>query len=167
MRRTRCSSTVTSGLSFWIVWRADSVLGIPTRSVSCRICRCRFDSSTTSSSTIPSRPTPAAARYSPAGEPSPPAPISSTLALSSFACPARPPPPGPTHRPLALGRSPRPRLADLRDEQMPAVPVALRIGEAEGHLHWKPRVLPSSVPAAQAAHLAVPHLLQRPAGEQA
>ena len=55
----------------------------------CRICRCRFDSSTTSMSTMPIVPTPAAARYIAAGEPSPPAPSISTrveqLELSFFA----------------------------------------------------------------------------------
>ena len=60
--RTRCSSTVTSGLRPWMVFFADSVLGTPTRSVEWITCRCRFDSSTTSSSTRPRRPTPAAAR---------------------------------------------------------------------------------------------------------
>ena len=52
--------------------------------------RCRLERSTTSSSTMPSVPTPAAARYSAAGEPSPPAPISSTFASSSFCWPSRP-----------------------------------------------------------------------------
>ena len=41
---------------------ALSTLGMPIRSVECRIWRCRFEVSTTSSSTIPSVPTPAAAR---------------------------------------------------------------------------------------------------------
>ena len=54
--------------------RADSTLGVPTLAVECTICRCKFDSSTTSSSTTPIVPTPAAARYSGAGEPRPPAP---------------------------------------------------------------------------------------------
>ena len=38
----------------------------------------------------PSVPIPAAARYSPAGEPRPPAPISSTRESSSLRCPSRP-----------------------------------------------------------------------------
>ena len=42
--------------------RADSTLLVPTRSSVCRICRCRFERSTTSWSMIPSLPTPAAAR---------------------------------------------------------------------------------------------------------
>ena len=50
---------------------------------------------------------------------------------------------------------------------MPAVPVALGVGEPERHLDRKSRVLPRAVPAAQAAHLPIPHLLQGPAGEQA
>src|SRR6478672_2551204 len=52
------------------------------------ICRCRFDSSTTSNSTMPKVPTPAAARYISAGDPSPPAPTHSTLAFLSRFCPA-------------------------------------------------------------------------------
>ena len=47
------------------------------------IWRCRFDSSTVSNSTMPSVPTPAAARYSSAGLPSPPAPMTSTFAFFS------------------------------------------------------------------------------------
>ena len=45
------------------------------------IWRCRLDSDTMSSSTTPSVPTPAAARYISAGAPSPPAPITSTDGL--------------------------------------------------------------------------------------
>jgi rhodanese-related sulfurtransferase len=40
----------------------ESTLRSPIRSMLCRICRCRFDSSTTSMSMMPSVPTPAAAR---------------------------------------------------------------------------------------------------------
>ena len=65
--------------------------GEPVVAVEWTIWRCRFDSSTTSSSTIPSVPTPAAARYSDAGDPSPPAPISRTRESSSFSCPSSPP----------------------------------------------------------------------------
>ena len=59
------------------------------------------------------------------------------------------------------------RLAHLGDEQVAAVAVALRVGEPERNLDGKSRILPRPVPAAQAAHLAVPHFLKRPAGEQA
>src|SRR5690349_10741677 len=52
--------------------------------------RCRFDSSTTSKSTMPSVPTPAAARYSSAGLPRPPAPMTRTLAFFSRFCPVTP-----------------------------------------------------------------------------
>ena len=54
---------------------ADSSLRRPTSGVPCSTCRCRLLKSTTSKSTRPRRPTPAAARYSAAGEPSPPAPM--------------------------------------------------------------------------------------------
>ena len=59
------------------------------------------------------------------------------------------------------------RLADFGDQQMPAVAVPLRVGQAERHLHRKPSVLPRAIPAAQATHLPVTHLLQRPAREEA
>ena len=67
----RCSITSTSGFRASIVARADAVFGAPTRPVVWITWRCRFDSSTTSSSTSPSVPIPAAARYSAAGEPRP------------------------------------------------------------------------------------------------
>ena len=51
----------------------------PASSVPWMIWRCRLLSSTTSKSTRPMRPTPAAARYMTSGEPSPPAPTASTL----------------------------------------------------------------------------------------
>src|SRR5690606_2136623 len=54
------------------------------------ICRCRLLSSTTSSSASMMLPTPAPARYSAAGAPSPPAPTISTRAASSFSCPSIP-----------------------------------------------------------------------------
>ena len=60
--RSRNGTTSTSGLSASIVRRAESVFGSPSEFVECTIWRCRFVSSTTSASTIPSVPTPAAAR---------------------------------------------------------------------------------------------------------
>ena len=57
-----CSITSTSGLSWLIATFADCDFGIPTRSVLWITWRWRFDSSTTSSSTIPIVPMPAAAR---------------------------------------------------------------------------------------------------------
>src|SRR4029450_9748415 len=59
--------TLTSGLSAVSVFLAESTLRSPMRSMLCRIWRCRFEASTTSMSTIPSVPTPAAARESAAG----------------------------------------------------------------------------------------------------
>src|ERR1051325_7412708 len=44
-RRVWCGMTFTSGLRPAIALRADSTLGSPTRSVACRIWRCRFDAS--------------------------------------------------------------------------------------------------------------------------
>ena len=68
---------------------AESVLCRPTRCSECMICRCRLLSSTTSWSTMPIRPAPAAVRYRAAGEPSPPAPMTSTELASKRACAAR------------------------------------------------------------------------------
>ena len=88
--RTGYLTTFTSGFSALIDSSAESTFGTPTRSVVWITWRCRFDRSTTSSSTIPSVPTPAAARYSAVGEPRPPAPSSSTFASSSFCWPSAP-----------------------------------------------------------------------------
>ena len=66
------------------VLHADRTFVRPTSASVCRICRCRLDLSTTSKSMMPIVPMPAAARYSTIGEPSPPAPITSTLESSSF-----------------------------------------------------------------------------------
>ena len=54
---------------------ALSIFAMPTAAVSWITCRCRLESDTMSSSTMPSVPTPAAARYCSTGAPSPPAPI--------------------------------------------------------------------------------------------
>ena len=70
--------------------RADWAFDRPTSDTPWMIWRCRFDSSTTSKSITPSVPTPAAARYSRAGEPRPPAPTHSTLAFFSRFCPVIP-----------------------------------------------------------------------------
>ena len=68
---TYCVPTIAVGPLFVVLYGSDgakvvmsalSVFFIPMRSVVWRIWRWRFDSSTTSSSTIPSVPTPAAAR---------------------------------------------------------------------------------------------------------
>ncbi len=85
-----CSTTLTSGLSSRMLSRADSALLRPTSDWPWMIWRCRLDSSTTSKSMMPSVPTPAAARYSSAGEPRPPAPTHSTLAFFSRFCPVMP-----------------------------------------------------------------------------
>ena len=60
--RTGYFSTFTSGLISWIEISAESTLGMPTRSFEWATWRWRLDRSTTSLSTIPSVPTPAAAR---------------------------------------------------------------------------------------------------------
>ena len=73
-----------------MVSAAESTFFLPISFVVWITCRCRLDRSTTSASTIPIVPTPAAARYSAAGAPRPPAPIISTFALRSFFCPLTP-----------------------------------------------------------------------------
>src|SRR5213080_2531094 len=55
-------STFTCGLRRWIAAAALSTLGSPISGVPWITCRCRFESATTSSSMMPSAPTPAAAR---------------------------------------------------------------------------------------------------------
>ena len=89
-RRVLYLTTFTSGLMPLMAISAESTFGVPIRSVVWMTWRCRLERSTSSSSTTPSVPTPAAARYSAVGEPSPPAPSSSTFALSSFVWPSSP-----------------------------------------------------------------------------
>ena len=88
--RSPCGTTFTSGFRSAMNFAALSTFGMPTRLVEWITWRCRFDASTTSASTMPRVPTPAAARYSAAGEPRPPAPSSSTLLPRSLACPTSP-----------------------------------------------------------------------------
>src|SRR4029077_2583142 len=83
-------TTSTSGFRLRSVSAADSTLSRPMSSWPCSSWRWRFEASTTSKSTMPTLPTPAAARYIAAGEPSPPAPRRSTLELSSLRWPAPP-----------------------------------------------------------------------------
>ncbi len=87
-KRSSCRFTVTYGLISSTESRADSAFERPMSLCPWMIWRCRFDSSTTSNSTMPSVPTPAAARYINAGDPSPPAPTHSTRAFLSRFCPA-------------------------------------------------------------------------------
>src|SRR5712692_9355536 len=83
-------TTSTSGLRLRRVVAADSTLGRPMSSLPWSSWRWRLEASTVSKSTMPILPTPAAARYIEAGEPSPPAPSRSTLEASSLRCPAPP-----------------------------------------------------------------------------
>src|SRR6186997_3739 len=86
--RVSYPSTCTCGFMSLSRSRADSSFGRPTSFEPCTICRCRFVTSTTSKSTSPIVPTPAAVRYSASGEPSPPAPMSSTRDALSRCCPS-------------------------------------------------------------------------------
>ncbi|SKT88888.1 Uncharacterised protein [Mycobacteroides abscessus subsp. abscessus] len=70
--------------------RALCALDLPISDWPWMIWRCRLDSSTTSNSTMPMVPTPAAARYNSVGDPSPPAPMTSTLAFLRRFCPSTP-----------------------------------------------------------------------------
>ena len=60
--RTGYFSTFTSGLISWIAISAESTFGTPMRSFEWATWRWRLERSTTSLSTMPSVPTPAAAR---------------------------------------------------------------------------------------------------------
>src|SRR6187200_1000895 len=86
--RVSYPSTCTCGFMSLSRSRADSSFGRPTSFEPCTIWRCRFVTSTTSKSTSPIVPTPAAVRYSASGEPSPPAPMSSTRDALSRCCPS-------------------------------------------------------------------------------
>ena len=94
---------------------------------------------------MPTVPTPAAAKYSAAGEPSPPAPRHNTLALQQFE--------------LALG-------PHLGQQQVAVVAVAL-VGR-EGH--WQgpipALVLPAVEPAVHGHHIAIAHFLEGLSGER-
>ena len=61
-RRDWYFTTFTSGLISWIAISAESTFGMPMRSFEWATWRCRLERSTTSLSTMPSVPTPAAAR---------------------------------------------------------------------------------------------------------
>ena len=69
---------------------ADWTFGFPTVEEPWRTWRCKLDSSTTSKSTIPIRPTPAATKYINVGEPKPPVPTHNTLDALSFCWPSIP-----------------------------------------------------------------------------
>ena len=109
--RSRGRSTLTSGLISSTESRADSALGRPMSLWPWMIWRCRLDSSTMSNSTMPSVPTPAAARYSSAGEPRPPAP---------------------THEHLGVLQPLLPGHRDVRDDQVAAVAAHLVDGQRLG-----------------------------------
>ena len=93
---------------------------------------------------MPSVPTPAAARYSAAGEPRPPAPSSRTLLSSSLAWPSTP---------------------DLGQQQVALVAVALVGGERDGHLPGAALVLPLAEAAGHRHDVGVAELLQGLGGE--
>ncbi len=68
---------------------ALSTFFMPTFEVLWSICRCRFEVSTSSPSTMPIVPTPAPAKYAAAGQPKPPAPTMRTEAALRRSCPAQ------------------------------------------------------------------------------
>ena len=84
------ASIVTSGFRSFRRRSAEITFASPTADVPCRTCLCRFERSTESSSMIPILPIPAAARYSRAGEPSPPAPTTRIEASFRSLCPSGP-----------------------------------------------------------------------------
>ena len=88
---------------------------------------------------MPIVPTPAAARYSDAGEPSPPAPISRTF----------------ESRRLCLAVGP-----DLGDEQVPAVALLLLGGQDGRRLPREAGALPLLEPAGHRRDVRVAHLLE-------
>ena len=70
-------------------------------------------------------------------------------------------PAGADQQHLRLEQLRLPRLADLRDQEMPAVARPLRVGETDRRLEREAGVLPRRVASRQAADLRVAHVLQR------
>src|SRR5579885_3503934 len=85
-----CLTSLTCGLRSAARFAAATIFELPTSRLSKMIWRCKLDSSTASKSTMPSVPTPEAARYKIAGEPSPPTPSTSTLPCFNRVCPRAP-----------------------------------------------------------------------------
>jgi len=89
------AATTTSGRSFYsgspaVGGSGVTTTGVPMRSTVCRIWRWRLVRSTESASTSVISPTPAAARYIAAGDPSPPAPMMMTCASIKRCCASMP-----------------------------------------------------------------------------
>src|SRR3954463_1910467 len=112
-RRSSYLTTSTSGLIAFIDSSAESTFGTPTRSVVWMTCRWRFDTSTTSSSTSPRVPTPAAARDSAVGEPGGPAAGGGEVRRRRRAEAA-----GAEEQDLRVEELLLPGLADLRQEEV-------------------------------------------------
>ena len=130
---------VTSGFRALIVLRADSTFRSPIRSFVWRICRCRFDRSTTSKSTIPIVPTPAAARYRAAGR-------AETAGADEQRLRAE--------QPRLAGR------ADLGDQEMAAVALLLLGRQDDRRLPRQPGRLPGLEAAAHRGDVGVAELLE-------
>lgn len=79
-----------SNTNFLIDAAADSALLTPTLLSSWITCRCKLDTSTSSWSTTPMRPTPAPPRYRHIGEPRPPAPTTNMEVFRSLSWPLIP-----------------------------------------------------------------------------
>ncbi len=88
-RRPSMASMRICGLMALSSCLAEATLLWPMRSSRCRIWRCRLESETVSKSTSTRWPTPAAARYGAAAQPSPPSPAISTRAAFSFSWPSK------------------------------------------------------------------------------
>jgi hypothetical protein len=144
-RRSVCLTTSTSGLSALIAISAESTFGTPTRSVVWMTWRWRFETSTTSSSTIPSVPTPAAARYRAVGEPRPPAPRQEDLRVEQLLLPL---------------------LADLGQQEVARVALALLGRERERGLHLVAAVLPQRDAARHRLDVLVAQVADQRVGRQ-
>src|ERR1700745_4189864 len=107
-RRVLYLTTFTSGLMPLTAISAESTFGVPIRSVVWMTWRCRLERSTSSSSTMPSVPTPAAARESAVGGPEPAGAEQQHLRVEQ----------------LRLALEP-----DLGDEQVARVALALLAGQ--------------------------------------
>src|SRR5262249_46677065 len=130
--------TFTSGLRPPSVCFALSTFGMPMRSSAWMICRCRLDTSTTSSSMMPSVPTPAAARYSAPGAPRAPRPGDRRARFDPFNLP---------------------RLAHLGQHRVARIADLLVLGHHVRQVERVAGALPRAEPARQALHPRVPQLL--------
>ncbi len=141
--RTGCLTTLTSGLSSWIVSAAESTFGWPTRSVVWMTWRWRLERSTTSLSTMPSVPDAGGGEVERGRRAEPARAEQQHLGVEQLL--------------LALG-------ADLGEEQVARVAVALLGGQRARDLDVVAAVLPQRDAALERLDVLVAEVLAQRAG---